>query len=196
MKAQYAIRFSIPDHVKLYDKRQLRTGFVKKGETGKPVILEWGEELLSLLDAHSKSFDAVYPGSSVEIVSVPADALKAGTQTGSLINHIASSSVNPIPAVGMGATILSWTDRRAATITQVEYAKSGEPVKIHVVEDEARPLFKGMTDSQSYEYSPGTGPARLFTIRANGSWVAAGESAKGGQRISLGYRSHYHDFSF
>mgnify|MGYP001576962564 CR=1 FL=1 len=42
-------------------------------------------------------------------------ALRAGTQTGSLINHLMSGSKGAEPEVGMGATILGWSDRHPAT---------------------------------------------------------------------------------
>ncbi len=45
--------------------------------------------------------------------------MKLGTQTGSVINHLHSRAVigQPEPVVGMGATMLLWSDRRACTIT-------------------------------------------------------------------------------
>ena len=47
--------------------------------------------------------------------------MKLGTQTGSLTNHIYSRAVigQPNPEIGMGATVLCWTDRHAATITAI-----------------------------------------------------------------------------
>lgn len=195
MKVQYAIRYSIPDHHKLVGLKK-HNDYVRDGLTGNPTTFEWGEVLQSLLHEQTKAFDAVYPGTSVEIVSLPAPRLRAGTATGSLINHIASGCVSPLPAVGQGATILSWSDRRAATVTSVRYAKNGQPIRIEVVEDEAKPLHVGMTDAQEYAYSPGAGSPRVFTLRPNGAWVALGDTAKSGQRISLGVRQTYHDFSF
>lgn len=117
---------------------------------------------------------------------------RLGTQTGSLINHVMSGSAMLAPEIGMGATILSWSDRRAATITVID--KNGK--RIGVVEDVAtRTDNNGMSDSQEYAYSPGTGNPRFFTLRKNGAWVAEGDSIKG-QRILIGTRDHHHDFSF
>ncbi len=195
MKVQYAIRYSIPDHHELVGIKK-RNDYVRCGLTKNPITLEWGEKLQSMLEEHTKAFDAVYPGTSVEIVSLPAPRLKAGTATGSLINHVASGDASPLPAVGQGATILSWSDRRAATVVSVAYAKNGQPIKIEIVEDEAKPLHVGMTDAQEYDYSPGVGLPRIFTLRPNGAWVALGDTAKSGQRIILGIRETYHDFSF
>lgn len=125
-----------------------------------------------------------------EVCIVPKSALKAGTQTASLINHLYSGSISPIPTVGMGATILSWTDRHAATIVEVVSHR-----KIAIIEDNAEAKHKGMTDSQEWELTPGTGGKQYFTLRVNGTWVREGESIKG-QRLGVGYKSHYYDYSF
>lgn len=121
-----------------------------------------------------------------------AKAQRLGTQTGSLVNHIMSGSAMPAPEVGMGATILSWSDRHAATITAID--KKGK--RIAVVEDVAtRTDDNGMSDAQSYSYAPGTGNPAFFTLRKNGAWVREGDSIKG-QRILIGTRDSHHDFSF
>jgi hypothetical protein len=121
-----------------------------------------------------------------------AQPLTAGTQTGSLMNHIFSGCNMPAPEIGMGATILHWTDRTACTITAI--SKSGK--RVEVVEDNAiRTDDNGMSDSQSYRYEPGTGSARAFTLRKNGAWVAEGQSMKG-TRLAIGARRHYYDYSF
>lgn len=122
-----------------------------------------------------------------------AKAHRLGTETGSLVNHLISGSAMPAPAVGMGATILSWSDRRAATVTQV--SKFGK--RIAVVDDIATRVDKnGMSEVQEYVYTPGNSGPSYFTLRKNGAWVREGESMKGGQRIALGYRNTFHDFSF
>jgi hypothetical protein len=122
------------------------------------------------------------------------NALKLGTQTGSLFNHLISGSASPAPVVGLGATILAWTDRRAATITEV--SPSGK--RIGVVEDIATAKHKGMTDpGQEWDLQPGNPQhIKYFSLRKNGAWVREGETAKGGQRISLGHKSHFYDYSF
>jgi hypothetical protein len=118
--------------------------------------------------------------------------LKAGTQTGSLINHIVSGCRMAAPEVGMGATILGWTDRRACTITEV--SKSGK--RVGIVEDIATRIDKnGMSDSQEYTFERGTGSPSFFTLRKNGAWVRQGESIRG-QRLAIGKRNHYYDYSF
>lgn len=121
-----------------------------------------------------------------------APAIRAGTQTGSLLNHVISGCRMAVPVIGMGATMLCWTDRHAATVTVIT-----SPKRIGVVQDVATRTDKnGMSESQSYDYSPGTGAPQFFTLRKNGAWVLEGESMKNGQRLAIGNRDEYHDFSF
>lgn len=119
-------------------------------------------------------------------------ALRAGTQTGSLVNHLLSGSLDPRPALGMGATILMWTDRHPATVIEVNSA-----TRITVREDRATRTDKnGMSDSQSYAYETNPyGRVEVYTLRKNGAWVRQGDTMRG-QRLSLGHRSEYRDFSF
>ena len=51
--------------------------------------------------------------------------MNIGSQTGSLINHLYSRmTINePEPTVGMGVTMLGWTDREAGTIVEVNMKK-------------------------------------------------------------------------
>ena len=121
-----------------------------------------------------------------------ATQLKAGTETGSLMNHIISGCRMAAPEVGMGGAILGWTDRRACTITEV--SKSGK--RVGIVEDIATRVDKnGMSDSQEYSFERGSGSPTFFTLRKNGAWVRQGESIRG-QRLAIGQRDHYYDFSF
>lgn len=115
-------------------------------------------------------------------------------QTGSLINSLMNNSKNPAPVVGMGATMLGWTDRHAATI--VEVSKSGRRVVIQ--RDKAiRTDSYGMSDCQSYSFERDeNAPRRAYTLRKNGAWVAEGTSMRSGSRISIGHRSEYYDYSF
>lgn len=120
------------------------------------------------------------------------ESYRAGTDTGSLVNLLMSGSKDSTPTVGMGATILQWTDRTACTI--VEVSKN----RIVVQEDNAiRTDKNGMSDSQDYRYEPNpNGSKTAFTLRKNGAWVREGEAMKGGQRVSIGVRDHYYDYSF
>ena len=111
--------------------------------------------------------------------------MKAGTETGSLINHVMSRQ-GPVEAVvGMGATVLMWTDRKAGTIIKVT------PTQIHVRLDKAtRTDSNGMSDCQSYSYE--ADPA--------GSVYIFRKTKKGyrchGQGLLIGSREQYHDYSF
>ena len=131
--------------------------------------------------------------------------LKAGTQTGSLMNHLYSRATKgqPEPVVGMGATLLSWTDREAATIVEVTKTKSGAWL-IAVQEDNAQRIdSNGFSESQEYEYSPNPEAAKQwFRFEEAKGWrsVRQGEKGRwkltGGGGLLIGSRRKYHDFSF
>ena len=112
---------------------------------------------------------------------------------GSLVNHIADASNpsgEPKPRIGMGATIISWSDRHAATIVSV--SRTGHQVE--VTRDKAtRTDDRGMSEVQEWAFEPQPdGPREVYTRRRDGRY-----RQKGGQgRLILGLRDHYHDFSF
>ena len=115
--------------------------------------------------------------------------------SGSLINMLQAGSKSPDMVVaGMGATMLLWTDRHAATVTTVYSQK-----RIGVTRDKAIRVDKyNMTDSgQRYEYvlDP-TAPEQVYTLRKNGRWVGEGETMKGGSKLAVGYKDEYYDYSF
>ena len=116
--------------------------------------------------------------------------MKLGTETGSLINHLASRAASPRPEVGMPATILLWTDRSPATVIWV--SASGKTIKVQ--EDAYRRTdTRGYyTEEQDYEYSPD--PAgRVETVRlTKRGWRVKG----GGSGVMLGHRERYEDPSF
>lgn len=114
--------------------------------------------------------------------------------TGSFVNHVYGRMVNtPTPEVGMGATVLMWTDRAPATIVEVV-----SPKTIKVQGDNAKRVDEnGMSESQTYEYTPNEdGPVDTYTLRKNGRWIRKGDPMKGGQCLLVGSREKYHDFSF
>ncbi len=119
--------------------------------------------------------------------------LKAGSQTGSLVNMIMSGSKDQKPEFGMGATVLSWTDRHAHTIVEILSDR-----EIATIQDESkRTDSNGMSESQEYEYRPRlNGAKEYWTLRKNNAWVRKGEPLKGGQRITIGFRETYYDYSF
>ena len=75
-------------------------------------------------------------------------SMRLGRETNSITNWMLSTTKGaPEPVVGMGATILMWTDRHAATIVKVT------PCTIHVKRDKAiRVDGGGMTEMQKYRY--------------------------------------------
>lgn len=116
-------------------------------------------------------------------------------RTGSVINSLYDENRSPEPPkVGMGCTILMWTDRKAATVIGVD--ETGR--RITVQEDKAiRTDNHGMSDAQSYEYERDpNGAQHVYTLRKNGKWIQAGERMGTGLGLLLGRRDHHHDFSF
>lgn len=113
--------------------------------------------------------------------------------TNSLMSNIYLNSKMPEPVVGMGATACYYTDRHACTVIEVRGPKT-----IVVQEDTAtRSDNLGMSDCQSYEYSPNpNGHKYVVTLRNNGRWVKQGQSAKNGLGLVIGRRMHYYDYSF
>lgn len=112
-------------------------------------------------------------------------------RVGSFHNSLYDQAVGePAPEVGMGATVISWTDRDAYTITEV--SASGHRLTLQA--DTARRTdSNGMSDAQSYEFERNEdGHVREATRRKDGSYRLKG----GTQRVLVGVRMKYHDFSF
>lgn len=127
--------------------------------------------------------------------------MKLGTQTASLNNHLMSRAVigQPKPVVGMGATILCWTDRHGATITKVDGRY------ITVQEDAAtRTDSNGMSESQDWAFRPNTnGREHVFFLTTSQRWQAVAKNESTGRYrkvegsgLRIGERSEYYDFSF
>lgn len=129
--------------------------------------------------------------------------MQLGTQTASGINHLYGRMTKdaPVPEVGMGATILSWTDRYAGTV--VDVTNNGKMVVVQ--EDSAvRVDGNGMSEMQEYEYSADPeGRVYVFRMDKNGGWNEARLNGKTGRwnkvdgyGLILGFRRKYRDFSF
>ena len=127
--------------------------------------------------------------------------MKLGTQTNSVINSVYASTRGPEPVVGMGATLLSWTDRNPGTVVEVNHRKRF----IVVQDDDYRRTDKnGLSESQAYEYTPNpNGHRRIFRKMKDGRWaehVVNPDTKRlvkaGGCGLLLGRREKYHDFSF
>lgn len=115
--------------------------------------------------------------------------MKLGKDTASVSNwSLSGTKGQPTPEVGMGITILMWTDRHAGTITRV--SPSGKTIWYQ--QDEAtRTDDHGMSESQEYEYKADTNAeVRSARLTKSGAWKDHGT------QIALGYRNEYHDFSF
>lgn len=123
------------------------------------------------------------------------------------INDILSRSTRnePEPTVGMGATIILYSDRHAATITMVEREKNGT-MRVVVQCDKATVIAGSSQDgSAEYAYEPNPrGIIEVFQRRpADARWspVRFNETTRrwnklGSHRLRLGEREEYRDPSF
>jgi len=135
--------------------------------------------------------------------------LKLGSATGSIVNHLHSRGVigEPTPEVGMGATLLAWTDRYAATIHAVkELTSKLWSLEIEVSRDDAKVVAGSCLDgSAEYEFTsrPGATRTTYRKDRKTGFWhevalnLETGKYRKtGGNGIRIGAREEYRDPSF
>jgi hypothetical protein len=130
--------------------------------------------------------------------------MKLGSQTNSLVNHIQSRATigQPVPEVGMGATILAWTDRYPATIVEVQVIKGRTYVTVQ--EDRAKMISGDYYNPGEYEYTRNP-EASFQTWRTNdkGFWEGTYFNPKTkrwvknpGNGLRIGDRDKYHDPSF
>ena len=135
-------------------------------------------------------------------------ALRIGTETASLINHIHSRATlgQPDPVVGMGVTFLSWTDRSAGTIQSVKDLTSQVwQWEIEVTRDSER-LVGGscMSEEQEYEFTQHPDAKRIVyrCRRDGGEWVRHVLNENGrlvinrGNGLRIGQRDAYRDPCF
>lgn len=113
---------------------------------------------------------------------------------GSLTNRLQESAKPETPVVGMGATLLFYSDRDAATI--IEVSEDGKQIKLQ--EDHCiRTDKNGMSESQDYRYEPNIkGKTHVATLRKNGTYVLVGGTLHSGTVVRVGDRDAYHDYSF
>ncbi len=123
-------------------------------------------------------------------------------KSGSLVNMIHSASVKgqPEPEIGMGATILYYTDRHAATIT------GWNGLILTVQRDHAKRVDKnGWSESQEYEYSRNEdGVINRFRRGKDGRWsevrrnylTGRWNKVNGGYGLRIGAREEYCDPCF
>jgi hypothetical protein len=93
------------------------------------------------------------------------------------------------PAVGMGCTLILYTDRHPYTVVEVP-----SPTRIIIQRDTAiRTDKNGQSDSQTYRYERNPdGEKLIVTLRKDGRWKVL----KAGQVVALGHREQHYDFSF
>ena len=79
-----------------------------------------------------------------------------------------------IPEVGRGCTICYWSDKRAATITKVEFYKNGKPKAVEVTHNRYKCVDYYAGD---YEVLPELNESMKdrFTLRRNGRWYEEGQ---------------------
>lgn len=112
--------------------------------------------------------------------------MKLGTETGSLINHSMASPAVIEPHVGMGVTMLGWTDRNAGTVVKVT------PKTCHVQADKVTRIDdNGMSEQQEYTYEPNPQGAITVFRKTKRGWKSAY-----GTYLRLNGRNTYRDFSF
>lgn len=131
--------------------------------------------------------------------------MKLGTETGSLVNHMYARGTRgqPAPEVGMGATLLLWTDRQAATIIAVETDAQGRTMV--TVQEDAAKVIRGSERDGSAEYAYTADPrgaTYTFRMEEGKGWRAVTKGARGrwklaeGHGLRIGDRRHYRDPSF
>jgi len=107
---------------------------------------------------------------------------------GSLMNVLADSSTNAradTPAVGDGATVLSWTDRKSATVVAVK-----SPTRVVVNFDD---VTYGGPGAKPVVNAFGTGMTVTVTKRKDGRWKVAGPDNR---TVMFGVRDPYYDYDF
>lgn len=99
-------------------------------------------------------------------------------------------TVSNIPVVGIGATISFHSDRVATTLIQVTHKGK----RLILQRDKATRIdHNGMSEIQEYNYEKDTnGEIYTATLRKDGAYRLVG----GTERVSLGVRREYYDFSF
>jgi hypothetical protein len=127
--------------------------------------------------------------------------MKLGTDTGSLVNYMYGNSASAEPTIGMGATILCWSDRHACTV--ISYDPKAKIVEVQ--RDNAKRVDgRGMSDSQDWEYTADPkGAVSTFKKDKTGRWHEIVKNAETGRwnktkgaRVSIGHRDEHYDYSF
>lgn len=129
-------------------------------------------------------------------------SMRLGSQTASVMNHIMSAGEQVSPEIGMGITILRWTDRTAATVLELTTTGRWRGKEMVIQEDTAiRADKNGMSESQVYSYYPNPEGAKHTVRLLKAGWkIFEGKDYTGKNYytsgLGIGYRRHYHDYSF
>lgn len=112
---------------------------------------------------------------------------------GNLTNRIQEGPAAVKPEVGMGCTILMYSDRHAATIVEVKSSKL-----IVIQRDKASRTDKnGQSESQEYSFNPNPEAKREeVSLRKNGLWILKDGTMRNGTVVRLGERDEYYDYGF
>ena len=127
--------------------------------------------------------------------------MKLGTQTGSLVNHIYSTSSCENISIGDPATLTGWTDRSAATVTDV--FAHGKYNYISVTKDISKVVGGTGYGDEVYEYSRDpNGYEETFRV-VDGKLISVYKNTATGRWIKrnsggcfVGRRDSYRDPSF
>ena len=116
---------------------------------------------------------------------------------GSIVNKIQARAHPQEPKIGMGVTLLLYTDRKAGTIRDVSV--NGKSF-LFTLDKAIRTDFNGMSDSQTYEYEDQPNTQTYEAVKTkSGVWKVKRNNDNpglGGTIVAVGYRDHYHDYSF
>lgn len=123
--------------------------------------------------------------------------------TNSLQSNIMHASVKgaPVPTVGMGVTILCWTDRYVGTINKVINEKEFHFTIDETVADKSKDCSMG---HQNWIHTPQPdGAKRIAMMGRDGRWYEARKTKTGRMSVSkkcqplaVGFKNYNYDWSF
>ena len=110
-------------------------------------------------------------------------------QTARRVMNLMGLCKSSAPQVGMGATKFLWSDSHAYTITRV--SASGKTFWMKQ-DDATRIDDNGMSDCQEYEYTPNENAREEMVRMTKRGWRCSWDK----QRVVVGFRYEYYDYSF
>jgi hypothetical protein len=174
-----------------YSSGGYRVGKVTEIDQEGRIYGSWGDFSI----AESDDFDIVdYPQETVNSFLIAHNLENEkrntyGQKRETLEKEWSKAIDNIVPCVGLPCTICYYSDKRAATVTQISSEK-----KIEVTHNVVKTIDYYAGD---YEVLPDLMPRTdIFTKRRNGQWVMEGQSVRDGVVLMLHYQRHYIDPSF